>query len=142
MLPIVEGVMVMLIAGSQSAGAQAMDAAEQSALLDAARVPVSEALGKPPLLVVRQLNRDGDWAFLFADMQQRPGVPYDYSGTPKSEAARHGAVSRSYAALLRKGDEGWRVVECVIGPTDIAWEGWAAKYQLPASLFAFDQQVP
>jgi len=119
--------------------AQAMDEAERSALLDAARVPVSEALGKPPVFVVRQLNRDGDWAFLFADMQQQGGAPYDYSGTAKAEAARVGVVSRAYAALLRRDPRGWRVVECAIGPTDAAWSGWPAKYGAPERLFAFDQ---
>lgn len=117
-----------------------MDDAEKSALLDAARRPVSEEMGKPPLLVVRQLNVDGAWAFLFADMQQRHGIPYDFSGTPKSEAARHGAVSHTYAALLRREQTGWQVVACVIGPTGVAWEGWGEKYDLPRSLFAFSPQ--
>lgn len=112
-----------------------MDDAERSALLDAARLPVSEQMGKPPLFVVRQLNTDGAWAFLFADMQQRHGVPYDFSGTPKSEAARHGAVSRKYVALLRKGETDWQVIACAIGPTGVVWESWPEKYRLPQSLF-------
>lgn len=117
---------------------QPLGETDRSALLDAARVPVAETLGKPPVFAVRQLNHEGDWAFLFADMQQQGGAPYDYSGTAKAEAARRGAVSHAYAALLRRDARGWRVVECVIGPTDLAWEGWAAKYEVPAALFAFD----
>ena len=123
-----------------SVSGQSIDGAERSAMLDAARIPVSEELGKPPVLVVKQLNRAGDWAFLFADMQQQGGAPYDYTGTPKSEAARRGLVSRSYAALLRKTDHGWRVVEAAIGPTDVAWEGWPAKYGVPRELFGFDER--
>ena len=118
-------------------GSQSLDAAEQDQLLAAARAAVEEALGKPPVLVARVLNKDGRWAFLFTDLQQQDGIPYDYSGTVKAEAARRGAVSHAYAALLRWGESGWRVVECVIGPTDVAWEGWARKYNLSVSLFAF-----
>jgi hypothetical protein len=121
-----------------SASVQAVTDAERNAILDAARIPVVEELGKPPVFVVRQLNRDGEWVFLFADMRQAGGAPFDYAGTRKAEAARQGYVSRSYAALLRKGANGWRVVEAAIGPTDAAWEGWPAKYGAPATLFAFD----
>lgn len=130
----------MLWAGlvMMSATVQVVTDADRNAILDAARIPVVEELGKPPVFVVRQLNRDGKWAFLFADMQQQGGAPFDYGGTRKAEAARQGYVSRSYAALLRKGEAGWRVVEAAIGPTDAAWEGWPAKYGVPASLFAFD----
>ena len=117
---------------------QGVPDAERNAILDAARIPVVEELGKPPVFVVRQLNREGEWTFLFADMQQAGGAPFDYGGTRKAEAARQGFVSRSYAALLRKGENGWRVVEAAIGPTDAAWEGWAEKYDVPVSLFAFD----
>lgn len=126
--------MLMIVSGS----IETVDSAERNAILDAARIPVVEELGKPPLLVVRQLNRDGEWVFLFANMQQHGGVPFDYGGTRKAEAARQGFVSHSYAALLRKGEGGWRVIEAAIGPTDAAWEGWAAKYGVPAKLFAFE----
>lgn len=114
-----------------------VDTADRTAILDAARIPVAEELGKPPVFIVRQLNREGEWAFMFADMQQQGGQPFDYSGTRKAEAARRGLVSKSYAALLRKTDRGWRVVEAAIGPTDVAWEGWPAKYGVPGTLFVF-----
>lgn len=127
---------LMIASGSM----EIVDSVERSAILDAARIPVVEEFGKPPVLVIRQLNRQGEWAFLFADMQQGGGAPFDYGGTRKAEAARQGFVSRSYAALLRKAEGGrWRVVEAAIGPTDAAWEGWAMKYDVSASLFAFDQ---
>ncbi|HEY0622497.1 hypothetical protein [Sphingomonas sp.] len=125
---------LMIAAGTM----ETVDSVERNAILDASRIPVVEELGKPPVFVVRQLNRQGGWAFLFADMQQAGGMPFDYGGTRKAEAARQGYVSRSYAALLRKSEGGWRVVEAAIGPTDAAWEGWPAKYGVPATLFAFD----
>ena len=118
--------------------APASTPAERSAILDAARRPVAEELGRPPLFVVRTLNREGDWAFLFADMQAAGGKPFDYAGTRKAEAARRGLVSHAYAALLRRRNGRWQVVEAAIGPTDLAWEGWPARHGAPGALFVLD----
>ncbi len=120
------------------AAAPAIAPADRAAILDAARRPVAEELGRPPLFVVKTLNRDRDWAFLFADMQAAAGKPFDYTGTKKAEAARRGLVSHAYAALLRRQGARWQVVEAAIGPTDVAWEGWAAKHGAPTSLFTLD----
>jgi hypothetical protein len=120
------------------AAAPAIAPADRAAILDAARRPVAEELGRPPLFVVKTLRRDGDWAFLFADMQAAGGKPFDYAGTKKAEAARRGLVSHAYAALLRRQNGRWQVVEAAIGLTDVAWEGWAAKHGAPPSVFAFD----
>ena len=107
----------------------------RTALLDTARKPVSEALGKPVLFKVRELRATGRWAFLLADMEERGGGPVSYSGTSRAEAAQHGMVSRVYAALLRQDQDKWVVVDSAIGPTDVAWESWPAKYGAPESLF-------
>jgi hypothetical protein len=115
----------------------ATDAAvERGAILDAARQPVSEELGKPVLFRVRTLNRQDGWAFLFAEMEERSGAPIDYAGTRKAEAAKQGVVSRSYVALLRKVGMRWTVIEAAIGPTDAVWEQWAVRHaDAPATLF-------
>lgn len=112
------------------------DQALRSALLDAARQPVAQALGKPVLFKVRHLRNAGRWAFLLADMEDRSGAPLSYAGTPRAEAADHGMVSRAYAALLRRDGDGWTVVESAIGPTDVAWEGWSGQHGAPEGLFA------
>lgn len=111
------------------------DHAQRAALLDAARKPVSEALGKPVLFKVRELRATGRWAFLLADMEDRGGGALSYAGTSRAEAAEHGMVSRVYAALMRQDHDKWVVVDSAIGPTDVAWEGWPAKYGAPESLF-------
>jgi hypothetical protein len=38
-------------------------------------------------------------------------------------------------ALLRRQGEGWQVIKCVIGPTDVVWEDWIRSYNLPRALF-------
>jgi hypothetical protein len=111
------------------------DHATRTALLDTARQPVSEALGKPILFKVRALRAAGRWAFLLADMEERNGSPLSYAGTSRAEAAAHGMISRTYAALLRQDGGHWTIVDTAIGPTDVAWEGWPARYGAPDSLF-------
>lgn len=111
------------------------DKAARAALLDTAREPVSAALGKPVLFRVKQLRQGGDWAFLLADMEERGGRPIDYAGTPRADAAARGYATRLYAALLHRTDGRWSVAAHAIGPTDVAWEGWAARYGAPPGIF-------
>lgn len=111
------------------------DQNERAALLESARAPVRAALGREAKFRVDQLTRDGDWAFLLATMQEADGRPFDFAGTPLADAAKHGAVSRTYAALLRRKGEGWEVVARAIGPSDVAWEDWSQRYGAPAKLF-------
>lgn len=112
-----------------------VDAATRRAILDSARVPVAEALGKPVLFRVAHLGASGDWAFLRADMEGPGGRPIDYAGTSLAEPARHGAVSRSYAALLKRRGAGWTVVAHAIGPSDMAWEDWPTRHGAPRAIF-------
>jgi hypothetical protein len=112
-----------------------IDQETRAALLEAARAPVTKELGKTPKFRVDQLHSDGDWAFLLATMQDANGQPFDYRGTPLAEAAQQGFVSRTYAALLRRGAGGWEVVVKAIGPGDVAWEGWSKQYGAPPALF-------
>lgn len=109
---------------------------ERRAILDVARGPAEAALRQPVRFLVRALNRTGDWAFLFAAMQRPDGKPVRYDGTPDAEIAREGLKSTGYAALLRRRDGGWHVVAEAVGPTDVPWEDWPARYGAPAAVFA------
>jgi hypothetical protein len=126
---------VTIVAIAQVAAQDAVDAATRKAILDSARVPVAEALGKPVLFRVSHLGVTGDWAFLRAEMEGPGGQPVDYRGTPLAENAANGAASHTYAALLRRKGAGWVVVDKAIAPTDVAWEGWAAEHRAPPSIF-------
>ncbi len=112
-----------------------VDAETRRAILDSARVPVAEALGKPVLFRVSHLGASGDWAFLRAEMEGPGGRPIDYAGTGLAEAATHGAVSRTYAALLRRRGSTWVVVDHAIGPSDMAWEEWPTRHGAPKAIF-------
>lgn len=105
------------------------------AILDAARAPVHDTLRKPVRFKVEQLNVQGDWAFLYADMQDDQGRPIDFAGTSLAEAASHGALSKSYAVLLKRTDGRWIVVVKSIGPTDVVWADWSRQHGAPQTLF-------
>lgn len=79
-------------------------------------------------LEVRNFHRAGDWAFLDGQLQDTNGQPVDYSGTPFAEAAANGGKSKRYDGLLKKTGPKWSILESAIGPTDVPWEGWKAKY--------------
>ena len=38
-------------------------------------------------------------------------------------------------ALLRHDGARWQIVEYVIGPSDVAWDGWRQERHLPRQLF-------
>lgn len=127
---------VILMVATSVAALPVTDQAQRAAILDAARAPVSEALRKPVLFRVRQLLCEGDWAFLLADMEERGGAPLDYRDTPMSGPAAQGYLSRRYAALLRRTAGRWIVIEKAIGPSDVAWAGWAKRHGAPDAIVA------
>jgi hypothetical protein len=128
-------VIVAAVSVGAPESAAVTDQEGRAALLETARNAAAKELGKAPKFRVDQLQRDGDWAFLLATMQDAEGKPFDYRGTPLADAAQQGFVSRTYAALLRRQGGEWNVVVKAIGPSDVAWEGWPTQYGAPASLF-------
>ncbi len=131
-LPVGYAVMTTMLAASG-----VTEPALRTRILDAARLPVTAALGKPVLFKVNHLARAGDWAFLYADMQDRGGKAVDLTGTPLGEAAAEGMASKACAVLLHRTGETWKAVETKVGPTDVAWDGWAAKHGAPPAIFRF-----
>ena len=127
--------MIVTLVTALAATAAQLPEGERAAILDAARAPVVKRLGKPVKFVVRRLERQGDWAFLIAAMQDESGRPISYVGTPLASAEAEGMVSKDYAALLRRSGGQWRVVDDALGPTDVAWADWPEKHGAPRALF-------
>lgn len=111
---------------------------ERAAVLDSARDSIDKEIGRTVQFVVERLAVEGQWAFLYAHMQASDGGPVDYSRTSMAEAAEAGFVSQVYAGLLEKEDGHWVVRAQAIGPTDMAWQPWAADYGAPEALFKLD----
>lgn len=112
--------------------------AEREVLIEAARTPLARKLGQPVRFDVQALNVGGDWVFLYARLQDAGGEPVDWSRTALAGAAGQGYVSPVYVALLQREGEAWALRAEAIGPTDVAWQDWPAKYGAPQALFAID----
>ena len=104
-----------------------------------AEAAASTELKKLAWLAPVALTIEGEWAFLFADLRDALGAPYDYTGSALEALAAAGGASQTYAALLRFKAGEWAMVVQVIGPTDVAWAPWAGRYGAPESMFAISQ---
>ena len=109
--------------------------AERQAIMDAARVPVSAAIGRTVIFRVSVLRSDGDWAYLQAEPRNPDGSALDWSRTRFAEDWAMDAMSDVIMVLLRRSGGGFQVVDHIIGPTDVAWYEWLDRYGLPEALF-------
>ena len=125
-------------ARAQIARAPGPASAEYEAVVQTAMAIVSAELKKAAMLDPSVLNVSDEWAFLFAHIRDANGAPFDYRGSALEAVAAAGGVSHSYAGLMRmKGGE-WTMVVQAIGPTDVAWAPWAARYGAPEAVFAIE----
>lgn len=109
---------------------------QRRVLLDTIRPAIEGHIGQPVRFVVDKLQVQGDWAFYAGHIQQPNGRPIDFSRTPYAEALEEGMFDgpNTYALLRRTGGQ-WRLVDWVVGPTDVTYAGWPDEYGAPESLF-------
>lgn len=108
---------------------------ERKAITDALRVPVEKKLSQSVVFKINHLMVQDGWAFLFGAPQRPDGGKIDYSRTPYAEAQRADMFDDNIMALLHRVRGQWRVVNYVIGATDVAWIGWDRKYHAPSTIF-------
>ncbi|MDG9923904.1 MULTISPECIES: hypothetical protein [unclassified Pseudomonas] len=112
------------------------DDARRKPLLDALRSHAQEDLDQPVQFVVDTLRERDGWVFAVVRPQTKDGQPIDFSRTVHAERLEAGILdSDTIFALLQLQDGQWQVRDYVVGPTDVAWAGWATDYQAPAELF-------
>lgn len=104
-------------------------------IIDAVRGPVSAEIGTSVVFDVARLRSDGTWAFLGATPLLPDGSPVDWAKTPFADAWADDMMSQTVWALLYRDPGGWRVVDHVIGPTDVYWYGWVEQFGLPVDVF-------
>lgn len=108
----------------------------RASLLDAARPAFEQEVGAPVEFVVKTLNVMGGWAYGDVKLQRPGGVPIDWRKTKFAEDFAQGMLeTESNLFLLQDAGDGWKLVEYVIGPTDVAWDWWRQERNLPAELF-------
>lgn len=104
---------------------------ERTAILDALREPVSQALGSEIEFVVDKIVVSGDWAFVIATPQVPGGRAIDWESTQ----ACSGDVSHLAGGLMMRNAQGWDLIAHALCPTDVAWATWPDEYGAPAELF-------
>src|SRR6266851_10235140 len=109
--------------------------AERKAIVDALRVPVQKKLKQEVIFKIDHLKVQSNWAFLLGVPRRPDGSEIDYRDTPYADAYNAGAFDNSVMALLHKVGGQWRVVQYVIGATDVAYLGWDRKFSAPAAIF-------
>lgn len=106
-------------------------------LIDALTPVVAAEVGQPITLTASQTRVMNEWGYVIAQPTKPDGAAIDWSTTALAGRAAEGVLDSNGEthALLRNENGAWRVVEHAIGPTDVAWIGWAAVHGAPEELF-------
>ncbi len=107
-------------------------------LLETARARMRVTLGLPLVFEVETLRSGQGWAFLMVVPRAVDGTAFDWSQTPYARDWQADAMSDIIMILLQNTGAGWRIVEDIVGPTDVYWITWMQDYALPAELFHAD----
>jgi hypothetical protein len=105
-------------------------------LMDTLRPTVMAEIGGPIDFVVTDLRVMGSWAYAYVRPQRPDGTPIDWNRTKYRQDMAQGTMSDGVMALLRHDGAHWQIVEYVIGPSDVTWDGWRQERGLPRQLFA------
>jgi hypothetical protein len=104
-------------------------------LMDTLRPTVMAEIGGSIEFVVTDLRVMGQWAYAYVRPQRPGGTPIDWNRTKYRQDMAQGTMSDGVMALLRHDGARWQVIECAIGPSDVAWDGWRQERSLPRQLF-------
>jgi hypothetical protein len=107
-------------------------AAETEALLAALTPVIEQDVGQSGVsFTIDTVNVDNDWAWLVVQPQ---GV--DWSRTKYATQAAEGLLDGDGTtyALLRRELGQWRVLDFVVGPTDVAYADWPQRHSAPPEL--------
>jgi hypothetical protein len=124
-----------MTAVAQSAYTPAKGSAERKAITDALRVPIEKKLKQNVVFKIDHLKIQDDWAFMLGAPRKTNGGQLDYSQSEYAEARRQGMFDDNIMALLQKVKGQWRVVQYIIGATDVAYLDWDEKYRAPSGIF-------
>jgi hypothetical protein len=109
--------------------------AERKAIVDALRAPVEKQLKRPVIFKIEHLKAQNNWAFLIGRPQNSDGSAIDYTRTVHRDAVDAGAFDDGIVALLRKTNGKWKVIQYVIGATDVPYVDWDKEYRAPKGIF-------
>lgn len=104
-------------------------------LVDTARATLEPELGQSIGIAVDDLRTYGGWAYLDGVPTRPDGSVFDWNASPFARAWQADAMSDEVMVFMALEAGGWRVVDHVIGPTDVYWVSWMQDYGLPDTLF-------
>jgi hypothetical protein len=113
----------------------APEAASQE-LIDALTPVLSADIGQPVSFTIETVGVDNDWAWLVVQPHTTAGGDIDWSQTKYGVQAAEGVLDgggRTYA-LLKRENGAWSVLDFVVGPSDVAYGDWPARYGAPPEL--------
>jgi len=111
---------------------------ERKAILDSLRTPVEKKLKQPVIFKIDHFKVQNGWAFILATPQKPDGGLPDYRGTVYQAAVEAGAFDNGVVALLHNVNGKWKLVNYVIGATDVPYVDWDKTYRAPRTIFPFD----
>jgi len=118
---------------AQSVHEPARGTAERSEILDTVRPLLEARVGPPVEFVVDWMRSGNGWAFVQLSPQRPGGAAIDLYQTTYANQADYmdGLVT---FALLRFQNNRWNLIDFVVGPTDVFWQGDPLYAQLPPGL--------
>jgi len=111
---------------------------ERKLILDALRIPVEKKLKQPVVFKIDHFKVQNGWAFLLAAPQRSDGGAIDYRGTAYQQAIDAGAFDNGVVALLHYVSGKWKLVQYVLGATDVPYVDWDKTYRAPRAIFPLD----
>lgn len=112
------------------------DDPRRKALLDALRPSIEADLGQALIFEVETLRESGGSAFAAVSPRTPDGKPVDFAKTRHAQRLRDGVLDGDTVyAIFQHRDGRWQVQEYAVGPTDVAWAGWAQDYGAPEVIF-------
>jgi len=106
---------------------------ERSEILNTVRPMLEARVGPPVEFVVNWMRSGNGWAFVELSPQRPGGGAIDLSQTTYARDAEYMDGLLTFA-LLRYQYGRWNLIDFVVGPTDVFWQGDPLYAQLPAGL--------
>lgn len=111
------------------------DSVERMAIMNAIRMPVEKELKQRVQFTIKHIKANDMWAFVMGEPLDLKAAQPNYDGTRYKTAIDAGAFDNNYQALLKKTAGKWKVVNYMIGCTDVCWLDWDKKYKAPKDVF-------
>ncbi|QDG76853.1 hypothetical protein FJ695_13750 [Labrenzia sp. PHM005] len=106
---------------------------ERKAILNTIRPLMEARLGAPVEFVVFWMRSGGDWAFAGLDPQRPGGGRINLQNTVYAGQGDYMDGLHTYA-LLRYQYDRWNIIDFVVGPTDVFWQGDPLYARIPPGL--------